>query len=62
MVSHKEEYFEIEEIISMRKIKNKKYYLVKWKGFGVEESTWEPYENVKNCKEILKKFEEKYQN
>ena len=31
----------------MRKIKNKKFYLIKWKGFDMTEATWEPYENVK---------------
>jgi hypothetical protein len=31
-------------------------YEVNWKGFSVEENTWEPYTNLSGCKELLKKF------
>lgn len=44
----------------MKLIKNKKYYLVKWKDFDYHESTWEPYNNIKQCQDILNSFHEEY--
>ena len=32
----------IDKIIDKRKVKNKVEYLVTWKGFDSEDSTWEP--------------------
>jgi chromobox protein 1 len=31
-------------------------YLVKWKGYGIEENTWKPEINVKNAKAKIKEF------
>ncbi len=31
-------------------------YLIKWKGFGVEHNSWEPEENMANCKELLQEY------
>ena len=33
--------FIIDKIIDKRKVKNKVEYLVMWKGFDIEDSTWE---------------------
>ena len=42
------EEYEIESILAHKKTKGgKKRYLVKWKGYTFEESTWEPEENFK---------------
>ena len=31
-------------------------YLVAWEGYGDEENTWEPYENLKHCPLKIKEF------
>jgi hypothetical protein len=34
-------------------------YLVKWKGYPMEESTWEPIEHLRGAQEILEEFKER---
>lgn len=31
-------------------------FLVKWKGYEEEDSTWEPKENLAHCADLLKKY------
>jgi hypothetical protein len=52
-VDSKEEY-KVEEILDSRETKGKWEYLIKWKGYGPEESTWEPKANFKNAAKHLK--------
>ncbi|QRW26602.1 Retrotransposable element Tf2 protein [Rhizoctonia solani] len=56
MVDREEEY-EVEGITDIEERNRKWFFRVKWKGYGLEENTWEPRENLKNAKKILKKFE-----
>lgn len=48
--------YEVEAIIKHRKNRdtNKDEYLVSWKNY--EEPTWEPAENLTNCKRKLRAF------
>jgi hypothetical protein len=54
--SHEE--WEAEEIIAERynKRRKRKEWLVKWKGFGAEQNTWEPAENLTHATELLNEF------
>ncbi|QRW23208.1 Retrotransposable element Tf2 protein [Rhizoctonia solani] len=52
-----EEEYEVEGIVDMENRNREWFFRVKWKGYGSEENTWEPRENLKNAKKILKKFE-----
>ncbi|QRW19830.1 Retrotransposable element Tf2 protein [Rhizoctonia solani] len=52
-----EEEYDVEGITDMEKQDGKWLFRVKWKGYRSEENTWEPRENLKNTKKILKKFE-----
>ena len=38
--------YEIEKLMSMKKIKGSNHYLVKWKHYGASDNTWEPEENI----------------
>jgi chromobox protein 1 len=54
-----EEYI-VEEVIGKRlNPKGKTQYLIKWEGYSVEESTWEPLENLMNIKSLIKIYEDK---
>ncbi|CCO34493.1 Retrotransposable element Tf2 155 kDa protein type 3 [Rhizoctonia solani AG-1 IB] len=53
-----EEEYIVEGIMDSRETKKGKWeYLVKWKGYGPEESTWEPRENLKNARKFLSEYE-----
>jgi len=55
-----QEEFEVEEILNKRMIREKKKFLVRWKGYMAEENTWENRENLENIKELVKEFKRKY--
>lgn len=55
--------YEVEDILDMRvrcrgRLSSTEY-LVKWRGYGLAESTWEPVSNLTNCPEVLSAFEER---
>jgi len=41
-------------------VKGKEKFLVRWKGYTVEEDTWESRENLENAKELVEEFERIY--
>ena len=47
--------YEVEKILKKRSKNGKTEYLVKWKDYSEEESTWEPTENL-HCPEAVAKF------
>lgn len=48
-----EEDYTVEAIVDERKVGTRKEYLVKWDGYPAESNTWEPKENLDNCKAIV---------
>ena len=50
------EEFEVERILDRKMVKDKPYYLIKWKGYSELHNSWELEDNLTNCSEILEKF------
>ena len=50
----------MEKILNKRTVRGKKKFLVRWKGYTVEEDTWENRENLENVKELVEEFEREY--
>lgn len=40
---------QVDQILNQRKRKGVLEYLVRWRGFGKEEDSWEPGKNLSNC-------------
>jgi hypothetical protein len=47
----------VEKIVGKRILDNCIQYRVKWEGYSMEESTWEPYKNVKHLKDLIEEYE-----
>ena len=53
--------YEVEKILTKRGEENHIQYLIKWKGFPMEDCSWEPASNLKNSKRILAAFNNKHE-
>ena len=51
-----EKKYEVEEILDRQERKGKTKYLVKWKGYTMEENMWERLENLKNTRGKIEEF------
>ena len=52
--------YQVEKIINCKYFHNKKFYLIKWLCYPINQSTWEPKSNLKNIKDLIDDFESKY--
>ncbi|KAF8750266.1 hypothetical protein RHS01_09482 [Rhizoctonia solani] len=51
-----EEEYEVEQIIDSKRQWGKWFYLIKWKGYGPEDNSWEPEELLEHSQEEIKRF------
>ena len=50
----------MEKILNKRMVRGKEKFLVRWKGYMVEEDIWENRENLENAKKLVEEFEREY--
>ena len=50
------EEYEVEKILDSRIFRGKVEYLVRWKGYGVEEDEWCPVRDVQGSKQLVAEF------
>ena len=51
-----EETFEVAFILDDRVVDGERQFKVRWAGYGEEEDSWEPEENLENAKELVKEY------
>ncbi|KAF8749427.1 hypothetical protein RHS01_10074 [Rhizoctonia solani] len=51
-----EEEYKVEQIIDSKRQQGKWFYLIKWKGYGPEDNSWEPEELLENSQEEIQRF------
>jgi len=48
--------YEVDSILRQRTWRNVKQYLVRWRGYGDDDATWEPATALKNAKDAIRDF------
>ena len=60
LIDNEEEY-EVEAVLEHRAERGNWKYRIKWKGYPVSESTWEPMSNLLNAKETIETYKRLHQ-
>jgi len=50
--------YEVERVLKMRKIRGKRQFYIRWKGYDSDEDTWEPEDNLQGAKAKVDEFME----
>ena len=56
VVIDQQEEFEVSKVLDSRLYRGKLQFLVQWKGYPLEDSTWEPEKNLENATELVSEF------
>ena len=52
--------YNVEKILDRRKVNGKFEYKIKWEGYPMNQSTWEPMENLETVKELVEEYNRAY--
>lgn len=55
----KNDIYFVDRILDKKRRNGKTFYLIKWEGYGPEQNSWEPLENLNGIKELIEKFNKK---
>jgi hypothetical protein len=57
-----EDHFELEVtvVLDSKYVGRTLKYLVRWKGYGPANDTWEPWQNLRNAQDLVNEFHSKY--
>ena len=50
------EFYNIEKILDRRKVNGRYEYKLKWEGYPMSQSTWEPMKNLETAKELVEEY------
>ena len=50
------EEYEVEKILDSRHYRKQLQYLVRWKGYGPKDDSWQPVKNLSGAKELITEF------
>ena len=50
------DFYNIEKILGRRNINGKLQYKIKWEGYPLSQSTWEPMKNLESAKELIEEY------
>ncbi|HUJ80479.1 MAG TPA: hypothetical protein VLW83_01275, partial [Candidatus Acidoferrales bacterium] len=53
------EYFEVEDVLDSRRIRNRLEYLIKWKGYPDSDNSWEPSSHI-SARGLVKEFHRRH--
>ncbi|XP_074644706.1 uncharacterized protein LOC141901387 isoform X2 [Tubulanus polymorphus] len=56
-----EDIFEVEKIVGISTIDGKEMYKVRWEGYNPSYDTWEPYENLMSCVDMIDAYKKQQQ-
>lgn len=61
MVKARKSLYAVHHILDKKQEKGKTQYLIRWKGYGPKDDTWEPAENLAKVHNLIEDFEKKLQ-
>ncbi|KAG6870443.1 hypothetical protein C0992_013372, partial [Termitomyces sp. T32_za158] len=55
-----EYHYEVDHILDSRLVRGRPHYLVRWKGYGPKDDTWEPRRHLDNALDELRLFHQRH--